>query len=100
MIARCMSRNGPKPTSQIIAATRIAMAVFVPIVLSHGIQPLRIIPIGRRCCKMNKIRRTDAEHHYRMPVQPIKDLTPSRPRPKFTHGQRVDVADPPAIEVA
>ena len=47
VIGRWIRRNGPKPTSRIIAATRIAMTTFVPIVLNHGIQPLRIIPIGR-----------------------------------------------------
>ena len=47
-------QEGPKPTSQIIPTTRIAMAEFVPIVLSQGAQPLRIIPIGNRCRKINK----------------------------------------------
>jgi hypothetical protein len=36
MIGRCNSRKGPTPTSQLIAATRTAMAAFVPIVLSQG----------------------------------------------------------------
>jgi hypothetical protein len=45
---------GPVPTSQISAAIRIAMAAFVPIVLSQGAQPPRIIPIGNRCRRMNK----------------------------------------------
>jgi hypothetical protein len=45
---------GPVPTSQISAAIRIAMAAFVPIVLSQGAQPPRIIPLGNRCRRMNK----------------------------------------------
>jgi hypothetical protein len=44
-----------------------------------------------------QIRGTYAEHHDRMPVQTIKDLTPSRPREKLTNGQRVDVAKAPVI---
>jgi hypothetical protein len=32
----------------------VLMAAFVPIVLSQGSQPPRIIPIGNRCRKMNK----------------------------------------------
>jgi hypothetical protein len=39
------------------------------------------------------------EHHNRMPVQSIKDLTPSGPREKLTHAQRVDVAKTPVIEI-
>jgi hypothetical protein len=46
-----------------------------------------------------QVRRTDAEHHYRMPIQPVKDLTPSRPCEKLAHGQRVNVADAPVIEI-
>jgi hypothetical protein len=46
-----------------------------------------------------QIRGTDAEHHYRMPVQAIEYLAPSRPREKFAHGQRVNVADAPVIEI-
>jgi len=42
---------------------------------------------------------TYAEHHNRMPVQSIKDLTPSGPREKLTHAQRVDVAKTPVIEI-
>jgi hypothetical protein len=42
---------------------------------------------------------TDTEHHDRMPVQTVKDLTPSGPREKLMHGQRVNVADAPVIEI-
>src|ERR1700756_1858774 len=46
-----------------------------------------------------QIRWTDAEHHYRVPVQAIEDPAPSRPREKLAHGQRVDVANAPVIEI-
>src|SRR6478672_9833215 len=46
-----------------------------------------------------QIRGTHAKHHNRMPVQTIKDLTPSRQRDKLMHGQRVNVAQAPAIEI-
>ena len=42
----------------------------------------------------------DAEHHDRVPVQAISKLTPSGQRQIFAHGQRVDVADAAAIEIA
>src|SRR5438552_7279680 len=35
-----------------------------------------------------------------MPVQTIKDPTPSRPREKLTDGQRIDVAVAPVIEIS
>jgi hypothetical protein len=47
-----------------------------------------------------QICRAYAKHHYRMPVQTIEDLTPSRPREKLTHGQRINVAEAPAIEIS
>jgi hypothetical protein len=31
-IGRIIGRNGPRPTSRIMAATKIAMAAFVPMV--------------------------------------------------------------------
>jgi hypothetical protein len=49
----CTIRNAPTPTSHIIAATRIVIAMLVAIVLNHGCQPLRISAIGSRWCKMN-----------------------------------------------
>jgi hypothetical protein len=39
-------------------------------------------------------RRSDAEHHDRVPVQAIQKLTPSGERQKFAHGERVDIPDP------
>ncbi len=35
-----------------------------------------------------------------MPLQAIKEPTPSRPRDKLTDGQHVNVADAPLIEIA
>ena len=43
---------------------------------------------------------TDAKHYDRVPVQTIKDLTPSRPREELAHGQRINVTEASAIEIS
>ena len=47
-----------------------------------------------------QIRRTYAEHHDRMTVQTIEDLTPSRPRQELSHRQCVNVAEASLIEIS
>ena len=42
------------PTNQINVATTTATAKLVAIVLSQGCQPPRNMPIGSRCCRMNR----------------------------------------------
>ena len=47
-----------------------------------------------------QVDRADAEHHQRMAVEAIGDPAPARQCQIFAHGQRVDVADAAAIEIA
>src|SRR6478609_6519871 len=42
----------------------------------------------------------NAEHNDRVPVHPVAQAIPSRPRQVLIHGQRVDVADPAAVKIA
>ena len=47
-----------------------------------------------------QISGAQAEHDERVPVDAVTQPPPSRTRQVLMHGQRVDVADPTAIEVA
>src|SRR5256886_5325496 len=43
---------------------------------------------------------SDPEHDQRVPVKPVFQTTPPGKRPVFAHGQRIEIADTAAIEVA
>ena len=47
-----------------------------------------------------EIGRAEAEHHQRMAIQAIAQPPPERARAVFLDGQRVDVADAAAVEIA
>jgi hypothetical protein len=50
--------------------------------------------------KHKKISRANAEHHYRMTVEPIFETTEARERQIFLHRERVDVADAAPFQIA
>jgi hypothetical protein len=47
-----------------------------------------------------QIGRAHGEQDDRVPVDPVAQATPSRPRQVLIHGQRVDVTDPTAVKIA
>ena len=47
-----------------------------------------------------KIGRADAEHHRRMPVEPVLQPAPARQRQIFAHCQCVDIADAAVLQIS
>jgi hypothetical protein len=81
-------------------ATMTAIARLVAMVLAQGCQPLRMKPTGSRCCKQKQIGRADPEHDQRVAVKAVFQATPAERALVFAHGQRIEIADTAAIEVA
>ena len=50
--------------------------------------------------EQEQIGRAEAEHHQRMAVEAIAQPRQQRQREIFAHGQRIDVADAAAVEIA
>jgi hypothetical protein len=49
VIGMCTRRKDDQPTNLIVMTTMAAMAMLVPMVLSHGRQPALMAPTGSRC---------------------------------------------------
>jgi hypothetical protein len=47
-----------------------------------------------------QVGRADAKHNERMPMDPVAEPPPSRPRKVLMQSQRIDVADSTALEIA
>ena len=50
--------------------------------------------------QQKQIGRSDPEHDQRVAVKTVFQTTPPGKRPVFAHGQRIEIADTAAIEVA
>ena len=88
------------PINQVSVATMTAIARLVAIVLAQGCHPLRMRPTGQPLLQQKQIGRPDPEHDQRVAVKTVFQAAPPGQRAIFAHGQRIEIADTAAIEVA